>query len=178
MAKNQPGPYDVLYGEMQHVQRIVTDLSAQVGKIHRHVNIDQREYDLARGKSEKALLEAVNNNTEIINELLLERRTQDMVEHQAYEYQVQREQFDREASKRRRHLRYLMECEQKVTKVCPCGAHKGIAFLDDHGDTIEEWCPRSWWVSRSRIAFEDKTLSKFVKAMPLDKYLAAYKLAS
>jgi len=66
--------------------------------------------------------------------------------------------------------------KQKKTKVCPCGDHLGIEFLNKDGERIDHLCPKHWWVIQTWVAMDDKKIGAFVDSTPLDWYLDKYKL--
>lgn len=81
-----------------------------------------------------------------------------------------------QTEKRRRLVRkkLLMSLGQVVTPKCPCGSHKGIAFIRPDGSVEEEnVCPMKWWLNLSHIAFETGTerpkLEDYLKTFRLEK---------
>jgi hypothetical protein len=165
---------DVLYQDIIQIEKTVSGLSAQVVRLQRLVNIDKAEAAVGEQRSRTELVTAINNQTDLLTDLL-KRETQMSVEDRLVQGYLL-DKMDRAASVQKgiAYLRYLERCKQTVTDRCPCGQHKGIRFLDKDGNIIEERCPKSWWVSLSRIAYEDGNLSGFVESTPMETFLKLY----
>lgn len=164
---------DVLYQDIIHLEKAVSDLGRQVERVHRVVRIDERESAVAESRSRSELIEAVSSNTDAVHGLLAALHTEQELD--GYYWREKRRRTT-EAGKRTEHVRSLAKAKKKVGGVCSCGKHKGIQFLDREGNILEERCPVSWWVSLSRLAYEDEKLDAFLKSTPLEKYIRLYKL--
>lgn len=171
---------DVIYQDLQHLASLVSGLTAQVERIQKVVRIDKQEAETAERKGVGELMQAVAENTNITRAFISEMRKKEREEENDYA-QRGRVARRRELEKRNaalRQVRLMKSCKQELTKRCPCGQHRGILFSTIDGIIIEEnMCPKVWWISQSRLAFEEGTLRAFSESTPMSLYLSAYKLA-
>lgn len=167
---------DVIIQDINHIEKTQTNLASQITRIQRMMKLDEKEVATQRQRSETMLLQAVENNTMLVT-ALLERMlgTEDDPLGMSY-YHERKRQEQRESQKRLDTIRSLSQLRQKKTGTCPCGQHKGIQFLDESDNVVEERCPKSWWISLSRLALEEGRLGTFTKTTPIDKYLSRYSL--
>jgi hypothetical protein len=165
-----------LYQDMMQTEKTVASLERQVQRLQKAIRIDELEFAVDKQKTQNQLMEAVAVNTELTSEvlsLLVDRET-DAMYSTLDNYRTLRLHGASAHRKRLTHIKALTSCKQKVVPECPCGKHKGIMFLDNNGEEIETRCPESWWLSLSRIAFEEHRLSSFVETTPRNEYLQLY----
>lgn len=75
-------------------------------------------------------------------------------------------------SERAKYIRKLDGMQKVVTDKCSCGEHVGIRFVDEKGTVVEDnMCPKDWWVYKSRLAYLDGELDKFLDTTPIEKFI-------
>jgi hypothetical protein len=163
---------DVLYQDIQHLEKTVAELTAQINRFHRVVKVDEREAAVAEKVSQTELVRAVQHNSVVVSSLL-NRMAPD--ENSLWEdaQRVLARKQDTEKWRRLQHIEYLRRCRQEVTPQCACGKHKGIRFLDADV-VVDELCPVAWWVKQSRLAFEKGILQQFQQSTPMETYLLSF----
>lgn len=171
-----PTAVDILYQDIQTLERRLADLTSQVQRVQRLVHIDEREAAVADKNSQAELYRAVAKNTDLVAELLKRQRAADADPLDMRFFHMERQRRSREVRASLERIRHLKQCKQEITPCCPCGQHKGIRFVDNAGNSVAEVCPKSWWISQSRLAFEENRLGQFIKSTPLEKYIKPFVL--
>lgn len=173
MTNKKPSTTDILYQDIHHLQGALTDANAQIARIQRVMKLDDLENQAFIQDRWNNLVGIIENNTEATTALVRKLEPQDGILADDF-YRMEKRTKQAQRQKNLRYARKLEVCKKKITPECPCGEHKGIRFLDVDGNTIEERCPKSWWITLSRLAFEDGKLDQFVSSTPLTKYIKAY----
>jgi hypothetical protein len=176
MSSKQPGTIDVLYQDIQHLERLVGDINNQLTRVNRLIRYDERTAAVEDKQSQTELMQAIRDNTNVVHQMLKKADEDDEAQRPDLFFRVQRMTDAKARWKRLDRIKMLTHCKQEITPECPCGEHKGLRFRDKEGNVVAELCPRAWWVSQSRLAFEEKHLSQFVASTPLDKYIKPFTL--
>ena len=155
---------DVLNQDVQHNQKVISDLNSQVARMQRQL-YNQPDKD---PEPVADLLEANAVALEKFVKITSERKE---VDHFAVLKQRQISQTNRNLRK----YKGLGSYKQKKTPMCPCGEHQGIEFINNDGDRIDHLCPRHWWVMQTWVAMAEKKIGAFVDSTPLIWYLEKYK---
>jgi hypothetical protein len=168
--------FEILYQEQQHLEGQYSSLATQVQKLLKIVRYDEKEARVAEQKSSAELLQAVAANTELVSVVLQRMEEQQKDPLISNFYPIEKERRTKEVKENLKYVHFLSTLQQETTPVCSCGKHHGIRFIDSEGNVVTECCPVEWWVSQSRLAYEDGNLSGFITSTPLDKYIAPYRL--
>ena len=131
MTDNSPSQLDILYQDIHHLEERLFGLSQQVERTQKVVKIDERLAAVHDKHSQAELLEAVTANTELVNQLLRERR-REAIESQGNGFFMA--QRAARTARTKRNIAFdnrLRNCKQILVPKCPCGEHKGIVFLEE-----------------------------------------------
>lgn len=164
---------DVIYQDLHHIQSVLSDLESRFAGLNRFVRYDEQVAQAEKDEVTTSMVRAMTTNTEAVSELVQVIRAERAGDEVPY-FGIHKRRRRNEIALRSKHLDYLTHCKQKVTPVCPCGKHKGIQFLDK-GKVVEEVCPKSWWITQSRLAYDDGRLEEFTSSTPLSEYLSRFK---
>jgi hypothetical protein len=177
---NPPTGAEVLWQEIDHLKRIITDQNSQIQRMRRFSRVDELEAVTGKLESEKALIRTVTTLSQSV-QVLIDARHQELHPDLAGQilYSQNRERRSRQTARHLAYYRYLSTLVQSTTDKCPCGKHKGIQFARKDGKVVEEnYCPQWWWVAMSRMSFESGRNREFHQICPLAKWLEKYVLRS
>lgn len=172
--------FQVIHQELLTLQRTQAATAAQVERIQRSVRLDEKEFAVGQQQSNRELINTVGQLARSVNALVRQQRSEQERDEEDGR-KIRGMNFDlrqREINRNIARIRYLSTCRQVTVPRCTCGKHKGISFVDDNtGETVvANMCPQAWWVSRSRLAFEDGKLPEFNKKYDLKKFLSMYQI--
>ena len=175
-----------IWQELTDIRRQQDASSSQVQRLQRYANLDEKEFAVGQLQSERAILNTVSELARAVSALTMQQVPEEIKVREAGEavWKSHKIHRQKEVHRSANHLRYMVHCKQEPTMMCPCGEHAGIRFTDEHSKNpdgsmrivAENVCPRDWYVSLSRLAFEEGNLSEFLKQNKLGDYLARYKL--
>lgn len=165
---------DILFQDTEQIKRAVTDLQAQVMRVWKLTRMDERAVAMEKDENATNLLRLVADNTALVAETLKELRANRVLESDDSFYKWRKGIEHSQAERNIRRDRMLEGCTQVVVDKCPCGNHKGIQFINQKNEVVEELCPASWWLTQTKLAYKDGNLSAFIKSTPRDTYLKQY----
>jgi hypothetical protein len=176
----QPDAIQVLHDEIWDLRSKMAAQAEQVQRIQRTSRVDEKEFNIGKMQSERRVLDAVSALTRVVGTMTYQQvDAQTRCDQQgAAVWQSNKEARQREVRHNINHIRYLMSQERQPTYLCPCGQHFGMRFVDSLGTVIvDNMCPKDWWISMSRLAFDEGKLSQFNAECKYDDFLAVYKIA-
>lgn len=169
-------PIQTVFNDIQSLEQRLGGVEGKIGRLFHLVNVDQREQRQQDGAS---LLEKLEENTILMKDYLSNyaRTRREKREETGQDYFIRlREMRAQRVAQSIQDIERLSNLKKKRTAVCPCGAHKGIAFLNDEDEVILELCPVSWWRKQARLALDRGKLKEFNKKYLLPEFLEDYAL--
>lgn len=186
-GKKPPTAIDMLYQELQKNQARTADLALQVQRLQKYNNLDAKELNVGKLKSETAVLKSVAalvETVEALTSVISDQQRSVDADGQAYWLSMQRREY-RELQKRIGRIRFLQTCRIVPTGVqCDCGRsetpHMLLDIRNPQRDEIVESgrCPISLWISMSRLAHAEGRLGKFRAEHPLGDFVKKYRMRS
>jgi hypothetical protein len=174
-----------LQEEILELRRKQAASDAQVQRIQRTVRVDEREFNIGKMQSERAVLDSVAALTQAVNAMVLRQEDpQERVDQEGHNlWLASKDDRVREVNHHLGelyNLRAIAEtCDVEHTLMCPCGNHQGMRFVDkaDHSIVlIDNECPQQWWFSMSRLAFAEGRLKQYNETVKLPDLLSEYNL--
>ncbi len=193
--ENLDAALKVMHQENLELRRQLAQMAEQIQRVQRVSRVDEREFNVGLQQSNRATIRAVEELARSVDGLVqqkVDRETQVDLEGQQL-YWANKQWAHRQVKQRINHLRYLLAQTLEKTYLCPCEKHMGIRIVrryahpvvNEQGERVEELvedvlveneCPFEVWKWMSRVAFDDGTLVKFNKEVPLSDFLKDYAL--
>jgi hypothetical protein len=179
----------------KQLDAILTSVNSEVSRIKKQVaqaeKLLSRHSELIGLEEKEALLGELRNQSQLtqaitglVNQLNLDKHhfqpsayTEELAWREAAQDAHARQMFARrmEVDSNIASIRKLSALKRKkAAKVCSCGLHHSIVFLDQEGVVVQEMCPKEWWVKTCRLAFEDGVLGEHTKNFPLSRITKEY----